>query len=294
MRRTLAHVKKLICRLREKIKRKNSSSSADQEYPCVSNVVDIQDAKSIIIKLHRRRYFKDKMSILIGMRNGEEVSLQSLSKISNLDPFIDKNEVLRVGGRIKRSNLNTEYIHRILLSGEGIVTNVLVKWYHQSVGHGRRGYTLNKIMSSGYWIVQTNLVVRSFIDRCVRCRYLRGKVGEQKMADLPADRISTKPPFTVELDMFGPFTVKHHRKEMKRYGIMFTCLSSRVVHLEVVQDMETDSFSQALRKFIACRGNIRLIRCDNGTNFVDAKSELQRSFSEMDEDNITSPAEWWN
>ena len=207
---------------------------------------------------------------------------------------LDKNEVLSFGGRIKRSNLNTEYIHQILLSGEGIVTNVLVKWYHQSVGRGRRGYTLNKIMSSGYWIVQTNLVVRSFIDRCVRCRYLRGKVGEQKMADLLADRISTEPPFTVELDMFGPFTVKHHRKEMKRYGIMFTGLSSRVVHLEVVQNMETDSFSQALRKFIACRGNIRLIRCDNGTNFVDAKSELQRSFSEMDEDNITSPAEWWN
>ena len=90
MRRTLAHVKKLICRLREKIKIKNFSSSADQEYPCVSNVVDIQDAKSIIIKLHQRRYFKDKMSILIRMRNGEEVSLQSLSKISNLDPFIHK------------------------------------------------------------------------------------------------------------------------------------------------------------------------------------------------------------
>ena len=112
--------------------------------------------------------------------------------------------------------------------------------------------------------------------------------------NLPADRISTEPPFTVELDMFGPFTVKHHRKEMKRYGIMFTCLSSCVAHLEVVQDMETDSFTQALRKFIACRGNIRLIRCDNGTNFVDAKSELQWSFSEMDEDNIASPAEWWN
>ena len=51
--------------------------------------------------------------------------------------------------------------------------------------------------------------------------------------------------------------------------------------------METDSFIQALRRFIARRGNIRLIRCDNGTNFVGAKSELQRSLSEMDEDKIS-------
>ena len=68
------------------------------------------------------------------MRHGEKVSLQSSSKISNLDPFIDENEVLHVGGRIKRSNLNTEYMHPILLSGKGIVIEILVKWDHHSVG----------------------------------------------------------------------------------------------------------------------------------------------------------------
>ena len=105
----------------------NSSNSADQECTCVLNVADIQDAETIIIKFHQRRYLKDEINILIRMRHGEEVSLPSSSKISNLDPFIDENEVLRVGGRIKRSNLNTEYIHPILLSGKGIVTNLLVK-----------------------------------------------------------------------------------------------------------------------------------------------------------------------
>ena len=124
-----------------------------------------------------------------------------------------------------------------------------------------------------------NSVFRSFIGKCVRCKYLHGKVGEQNMTDLPGDWISTEAPFAhVELDMFGPFTAKHYRKEMKRYGIIFTCLSSRAVHLEVVQNMETDSSIQALRRFIARRGNKRLIRCDNGTNFVGAKSEFQSLF----------------
>ena len=60
----------------------------------------------------------------------------------------------------------------------------------------------------------------------------------------------------VGLDMFGPFMVKRYRKKMKRYGIISTCLSSRAMYLEVIQNLETDSF----RKFIASRGNIRLIR----------------------------------
>ena len=95
MKRTLAYVKKFICRLREKTEGSNSSNNADQEYPCVLNVADIQDAEIIIIKLHKRGYLKDEMSILIRMRNGEKISLQSSSKISNLDTFLDENEVLQ-------------------------------------------------------------------------------------------------------------------------------------------------------------------------------------------------------
>ena len=108
------------------------------------------------------------------------------------------------------------------------------------------------------------------------------------MADLPTDRLSKEQLFTyIGLDMLGPFLIKQHRKEMKRYVIMFTCLSSRTVHLEVVCTMVTDSFIQSLRRFIARCGNIRLIRCDNGTNFTGVQSEVQKAFSEMDDEQIS-------
>ena len=68
--------------------------------------------------------------------------------------------------------------------------------------------------------------------------------------------------------MFGPFTIKRHRTELKRYNIIFTWLASRAVHLEVANTIDTDSFIQALRRFIARRGNMRMLRPDNGTNFV--------------------------
>ena len=122
-------------------------------------------------------------------------SLLSWYKINNLELFIDENEILHVHGRIKQpiSTLNKHTLN--LLSGEGIPNNLLVKWYHQSVGHSGTAYTTNKIRSSGYWIVKANSVVPSYIARCIRCWYLCWNVGEEKMADFPADRISREPTF---------------------------------------------------------------------------------------------------
>ena len=111
MRKTLAYVKKLICSLRQKIKRINSSNNADEEYPCVLNVVDIKDAETIIIKLHQRRYFKDEVSNFIRMRNIEKVSLENSSKITSLDLFIDENELLI--SLISNQNFKGHFIKRM-------------------------------------------------------------------------------------------------------------------------------------------------------------------------------------
>ena len=80
--------------------------------------------------------------------------------------------------------------------------------------------------------------------------------------------------------MFGPFTAKDGCKERKRYGALFTCLSSRAVHIEVMHDMTTDSFIMCLRRFIGHLGYVWMIRTDNGTNFVGASAEFIESFQE--------------
>ena len=159
MKKTLAYLKKFICILRENIKGKKSSNNSDQEYPCIIKVADIQAAEIIIIKLHQIRYFKNEISIPIRMRNGEEVSLQISSNTSNINPSINENEILHVGGSIKQSNLNTEYVHPC---------DTFAKWYHQSLGCGGRGYNLQKIRPLGYWTVKANSVVRYFFARRAR------------------------------------------------------------------------------------------------------------------------------
>ena len=164
---------------------------------------------------------------------------------------------------------------------------MIVEWCHQKTAHGGRGLTINEIRSNGFWVVRCNTIVRSLIGKCVKCRLLRGKLGEQKMTNLPTNKTTDEPPFTnCGVDMFGPFLIKEGRKDLKRYGALFTCLSSRAVHIECTCSLETDSFIQALCRFVARRGNIRVLRSDNGSNFVGAQKELEKAYKEMDHQKI--------
>ena len=125
------------------------------------------------------------------------------------------------------------------------------------------------------------------IGKCVTCRHLRGSICQQEMADLPRERLFQEPPFTYcGIDMFGPILVKEGRKEMKRYGCRFKCLSNRAIHIKSTNSLSTDSFIEALRRFVSRRGNVRVIRTDNGTNFVGASAELNKAFSEMNHKKI--------
>ena len=125
------------------------------------------------------------------------------------------------------------------------------------------------------------------IGKCVTCRRSRRPVEEQKMANLPEDRLEPSPPFTYcGMDYFGPFIIKKGRREHKRYGLLLTCLCCRGIHIEMLEDMSTDSFINALRCFIAIRGAVHQIRSDRGSNFTGAKNKLGAALKELDQDKI--------
>ena len=120
------------------------------------------------------------------------------------------------------------------------------------------------------------------------CKKRDAKQGEQVMADLPEERLTPdKPPFTyVGLDYFGPLYVRQGRSQVKRYGCIFTCLTTRAIHIEIAHSLDTSSFIDALRRFVSRRGHPELIRSDNGTNFVGGERELKESIQAWNQGKI--------
>jgi len=98
------------------------------------------------------------------------------------------------------------------------------------------------------------------------------------MGIIPAQRLVETAPLThCGLNCFGPFAVKDGGKERKSYGLMITRLSSRAVHIELLEDMTSDCFINSLRNFIAIRGSVSTIRCDQCINFVGALNDLVKT-----------------
>ena len=112
-------------------------------------------------------------------------------------------------------------------------------------------------------------VLKNFLRSCVVCRKLRGSVAHQQMASLPEDRLTATPPFTnMGLDVFGPFhihdgqTTRRTSGTKKTWALLLTCLVSRAVHIELLPYMDTSTFKNALRRFLARRGTCKLLRSD--------------------------------
>ena len=219
--------------------------------------------------------------------NDDQSTVTNASPIYGLEPFLDDNGVLRVGGQLRNSSLNRNLMHPILLPRRSVITSRIIEWCHNRSGHSGRNMTLNEIRCNCFWIINGDTAVRSHIYHCVTYRKLRYKLGEQKMADLPAERSSNTTPFIyVGMDMFGPFVTKEGRKELKCYGAIFQCLASWAIHLEVINSVDTDTFIMCLRTFIGRCGNVRMLRYDNGINFIGAEKKLSKGFLEMNQNKI--------
>ncbi|XP_033111023.1 uncharacterized protein LOC117112078 [Anneissia japonica] len=129
-----------------------------------------------------------------------------------------------------------------------------------------------------YWIVGVTSLAKTVKFRCVKCRKFNHRVETQLMVELPAERMAsfTPPFYYIACDYFGPYNVKiGRRKTAKHYGVIFTCLNTRAVHIEVVTDCSTMEFMQVLRRFFAIRGKPKMIPSDNGTQFIGAERQLR-------------------
>ena len=251
---------------------------------------ELQMAEIFIIRDVQKVVFQDDLRLI----RLNEV-LPKSSPILSLSPFIDSRGVLRVGGRLKNAPISEEAKHPCILPSNHPVTKIIVSHEHVTNGHIGPEHTLSNLRTS-YWIVSGRTVVRNVLRNCFLCQIRRAIRMYPYMADLPGCRVAyEEPPFTNSgVDLFGPISVKQGRKRLKRWGVIYTCLTIRCIHLEVVEMADTDAFINSFRRFTNRRGCPKTMYSDCGSNFQGAANELEEFQSSLNKDKVTRVASEMN
>lgn len=205
--------------------------------------------------------------------------LSTNNHILRLCPFIDAENILRVGGRLQNSNLNFCSKHPILLKKQNPLSLLIFTDAHVKTLHGSL-LQMQSYVARSYWILHGRNIAKMVVRRCVNCFKYNAKASQQMMGNLPNVRLTPTRPFKHSgVDYAGPITLKQSTARntvtTKGYICLFICMVSKALHLEAVTSLSTEAFMAAFRRFIARRGNCTDLYSDCGTNFIGASKELQ-------------------
>ena len=244
--------------------------------------VEIHQAEQILFLFVQNESFPN---VSKSTANSKEIS--KTLNIAKLSPFIEKDGTIRVKGRLKHSNLDYNAKHPILLTAKHPVVQLLLEKAHRDNLHEGTEYVRNMLQQE-YWIIGLRNALRKIKSRCIKCRHRNANPLHPQMADPLRERLDVFPFTHTGVDYFGPFDLKFLRRTLKRWCCLFTCLTTRAVHNEVAQSLDTESCLAAVTRFMARRGYPNTIISDNGTNYVGAANKLKSFMNEWDKAKIES------
>ncbi|XP_049874507.1 uncharacterized protein LOC126372702 [Pectinophora gossypiella] len=204
------------------------------------------------------------------------------SRLKQLSIMIDEEGLIHLRSRIAAAaDITTEQREPVILDGDHRWTRLYIKWVHTQLHHGGFETTANEVRQH-YWVLRLRHAVRNELKKCQVCRIRRATPAQPSTGNHPRSRLAHhQRPFTYTgLDYFGPMTVTVGRARQKRYGVLFTCLTTRAVHLELAGSLSTDSAVMALRRFIGRRGCPTELWSDQGTNLRGADVEMKHAVEE--------------
>lgn len=247
---------------------KSKSLVSTMSYHSVS---ELKQAEYWILRRVQAEVFTDEIRAL---KNNHDLSQRS--KLKCLSPFM-KNGLIFVGGRLNNADTLKTRIHPIVLPANHKVTHLIVRQKHIEQLHCGPQALLAHVRRQ-YWPLRSRVIVRSVVLKCVKCIRAKPRFTEPIMAALPKQRVQGVRPFNVVgIDFAGPTIVRSGIRRVigvKAWIAVFVCFATRAIHLEVVEDLTSNAFLAALRRFISRRGRCTTIFSDNGTNFVGAQREL--------------------
>ena len=165
--------------------------------------------------------------------------------------------LLRVGGRLGRSNSHFGKRHPVILHRSSHFTKLLVRHLHLSSNHAGPT-TLMGLLCDKYHVMGAKQVVREVSPSCIICRKVYARTATQLMGQLPSARVNPGIPFQeVGTDFAGPILLRqgYTRKPVtiKGFICLFICMATKAVHLEPVTDLTTEAFLACLQRFVSLK-----------------------------------------
>ncbi|XP_062704472.1 uncharacterized protein LOC134286812 [Aedes albopictus] len=235
-------------------------------------ITEKKRAEQVLIRRVQMESFPEEWKAL-----SKGLSVSSKSPLRWFHPYISKEDgLLRIGGRLSQSQEPEDKKHPPILPARHIFTRKLLQSYHERLLHAGPQLLLATVRLK-YWPLGGRSLARQLVHNCLRCYRSKPSTVQQFMGDLPQSRVTASRPFSrVGVDYFGPVYVRPspRRAAVKAYVALFVCFCTKAIHMELVTDLSTERFIQALRRFISRRGKPSDIFSDNGTNFVGAKNQL--------------------
>ena len=190
----------------------------------ITDPVELESAEQKLFFLVQSESFPNETKNLL-----KSCPLSKPSIIKDFSPFIGPNGLLRAQGRTKHLEVaNFDVKHPILLDSRHPAVRLFLEHLHEKHYHQGVEY-LRALIQQKFAIVKLRTTLRTIQTRCVTCRKRRAETMTPIMADLPKERLAfASRPFTnTGLDYFGPFYVSVKRSTEKRWGFLFTCLTTR-------------------------------------------------------------------
>lgn len=242
-------------------------------------VEELNQSLMVLIKIAQEQQFAPEIRALKQLNRVDKGS-----RLLSLNPFLDEENILRVGGRLRKASLHFDNKHQILLPSNHKLTKLIILHEHHKQLHAGPQALLATIRMR-FWPIAGRNAVRGILRECITCFRARPMSYKHIMGDLPKARITPSRPFNIcGTDYAGPFNIKLNKlrgnqRILKAYLCIFVCFVTKAVHIEIVTDLSTNSFLNCFKRFIARRGKCSHIYSDNGTNYVGAKNDLQEVFN---------------
>jgi hypothetical protein len=198
---------------------------------------------------------------------------------------VDESEILRVGGQLSNAVLNEQRKHPIIVPKQSNLAVLIARNAHETNLHAGPGLMEN-IIRENFWIPTLKQIIKQLYRKCIKCIRFKAQTMSQVMADLSPERVNCSPIFShIGVGLAGPIEIKASRirnsTTIKHCIALFICLATKIVHLELLTGLSTQSFLEGFTRFVARRGMTETILSDNGTNFVGANRMLKETWDEI-------------